>query len=288
MKNEIKKTLNYYQIFDYFLKEKNLFDFLHTNKLIKKEDIIHELKKNFKIVSGYILRQKSITKEDREKLHEQNKKEKISFFKFKLAKNVAGILKFIPSIKLIAVSGALAMKNAGESDDIDLFIVTAAHTIWVTRFFCVFLLTIIGKRRFYNAKNVKNKFCLNFFVDENHLEMKKKNLYTAHEIAQMKVLHNKDGCYEKLIQKNQWGSAYLANFFLKKRNKEKSNDSGIFAKVFIEFFKLLEPIFQVIQYAYMKPKITSEIIENGILMFHPRDYSKEILKKYKNLVLNSL
>ena len=53
--------------------------------------------------------------------------------KLKLARRVGEWLKVIPTIQMVALTGALAMSNSAVTDDIDLMIVTSPHTLWLTR-----------------------------------------------------------------------------------------------------------------------------------------------------------
>ena len=55
-----------------------------------------------------------------------------------------------------------------------------------------------------------NTICLNLWLDESALEIPvdQRNLYTAHELAQMKPRVNKDGTYEKMMWANRWGKIF--------------------------------------------------------------------------------
>jgi hypothetical protein len=138
---------------------------------------------------------------------------------------------------------------------------------------------------------VQDKICLNFFVDENHLEMKKKTLYVAHEITQMKVLYDRGGVYHQILEKNFWVKIFLANWW--EAHGVFVNQESLFTeietnelrkKLLSVFFRMVEPIFRFFQLQYMKRKITREILKPGLLMFHPRDYGREIMIKYRSLM----
>jgi len=124
------------------------------------------------------------------------------------------VLRLIPFIKMVAVTGNLAMRNANQEDDIDFLIITQRKRLWLSRFLAVVLLELLGKRRRPEEKEVKDKICLNMFLDEDHLEMseKQQNLFSAHEILQLKSLYEKDKFYDKFLDQNRWVKKFLANW----------------------------------------------------------------------------
>jgi hypothetical protein len=200
--------------------------------------------------------------------------------KFLLARKAAKLLQFIPTVKLIGISGTLASKNTDLNDDIDLMIVTKSNLLWSTRLFCNLTLDIFGMRRHPNDTIVKDKICMNMFLDENHLGLGKneQNLYTAYEIIQLKPIINRDNLYERFLNENNWIKNILPNFkFNENRywlDKNKNNSPLIMIKI--------EDIFKRIQLWYMKTKHRNEKYEEGVLRFHSRDTGIKILKKYEN------
>jgi len=134
--------------------------------------------------------------------------------KLKIARRVSSWLKLIPWIKMVAVTGALAMKNATRNDDIDFLVVTRRQRLWLTRLLTVLLVEIVADRRRPANKNYQDKICLNMFLDEDHLALppSERDLFSAHEVSQMKILWDKEEVYQKLIQKNQWLKDFLPNW----------------------------------------------------------------------------
>ncbi len=90
--------------------------------------------------------------------------------KLQIAHKAANLLKIIPTIQLIAVSGSLAAGKPQKNSDIDLFIVCCPDSVWLSRFFSVLVLRLFHlHRKRVNRNNllVKNSICLNMFLDTN-------------------------------------------------------------------------------------------------------------------------
>lgn len=109
---------------------------------------------------------------------------------------------------MIALSGARAMNNASLADDIDLMIITAENRLWLTRLLVSFLLFPWLRR----GQKISRRLCLNLWLDESALVIKTQNLYTAHEICQLKPLYNRDQTYQKFISANLWYKQFLPNW----------------------------------------------------------------------------
>ncbi len=203
---------------------------------------------------------------------ERNFREKISEEKIKIAQKASGLLKKIPTIKGIFITGALAMKNADKNSDIDLMIITRKNLLWLTRPFVYLVLGIMnyGVRR-PNDINQKDKFCLNIWLDELALSWGKcdRNIYSAHEIAQVIPIVNKENIHQRFLQKNRWILDYWPNSVRIEDTKDKIKGN-------VKINNLLERISFWIQYRYMKRKITREKIDLHKAIFHPKDWGKEI------------
>ena len=252
----------------------------------------------------------------------RRQRQHFSQLKFKKARKIAKILSFIPSVKLIAVTGALAMNNSDKNDDIDLMIVTKTNRLWPTRLLTILILELLKSRRrptrprwFGTSKSVgselldvpefrtlvfsdssepsiskMDKICLNLFLDESALAIPKsrQNLYTAHEVCQIKPLYSKNKTYEKFLSLNSWVKAYLPNAIPKGQSLTGDPANGRVGTAKPEGLSLMKKFLNLLnllafhfQHAYMKPKITREKISLHSAFFHPRPTGKIVLKKYK-------
>jgi hypothetical protein len=207
MKKALLQTLAYADIFDYPLKEKEIEKFL-IGQMVTKSQTWFQLPQVVQKNGFFFLK-------GREKIVSlRRKRQKWSQKKIKKAQRVGHWLRIIPTIKMVAVTGALAMANAEKEDDIDLLIITTKKRLWLTRFLTVFLVELVAKRRHPLDREVKDKICLNMFLDEEHLTVppQERDLFTAHEICQLKPLWQRKNTYSKLIQKNLWVKNYLPNW----------------------------------------------------------------------------
>ena len=278
VKNNENVSLIYHNIFDYPLTFAELIkwavgsgakDLINT---LSKKDILIKKNGDFYFLQG------------RDGLiYKRLLREKISDKKLAVAKKAAFYLSKIPTIKMVAVTGALAMRNAGEDADIDLMIVTQKNTLWTTRLFTLLLLDILGlPRRKYGEKNQKDKLCLNIWLDEKDIYWRKRNIFIAHEICQIIPLINKDKNYQKFIYKNRWISDFWPNSVKLLGEKDiKILERSRKYKFISECFNLLvlltlEPLSFWLQYQFMKRKITKEKVSRTRALFHPYDWSKAI------------
>ncbi|OGK12689.1 hypothetical protein A3C98_05355 [Candidatus Roizmanbacteria bacterium RIFCSPHIGHO2_02_FULL_37_15] len=185
-------------------------------------------------------------KKTNEAMNQWNNRQKISInklnsWRFKL---YTKLLSLFPQIKLVGLSGSVAMLNAGEDHDIDLFIITGKDRLWTGRFIALFLAQLLSIRRkrdsatqflshesltryqtvpgplesekiafasspnqlTINNQQFRDTVCLNLFFDANNLKVPKlkQTDYVAHEVLQMKPLRQKNGIYLRFIDANKW------------------------------------------------------------------------------------
>jgi D-beta-D-heptose 7-phosphate kinase/D-beta-D-heptose 1-phosphate adenosyltransferase len=208
-------------------------------------------------------------------------REKYSIKKLKIAKKAAKLLSKISTVKFIGITGALAMNNAGKNSDIDLMMVTKKDTLWLTRLISYVFIWVFGfKTRKPENKDQKNALCLNMWMDESDLiwDKKDRNIYTAHEIAQIVPIVNKDKIYEKFLCQNRWILNYWPNA-VKINNPFQGENCKLKIVNSDLRFNILEKIAYIFQYRYMKAKMTREVVTPTRAIFHPNDWGKMVLKK---------
>ncbi|MCJ7804824.1 hypothetical protein MUP35_03790 [Patescibacteria group bacterium] len=206
----ILRTLAYADVFTYPLTLKELHRFLISQKTNSQslKKVLKTLKKISSNGDYFFLKNKE------KNIYLRRKRKKLSQGKWLLARKVASWLRLIPWIKMVAVTGNLAMDNAEQDDDVDLLIITAKKRLWLTRLLTNFLVEIVANRRRPGDQKVKDKICLNMFLDEKHLKLpvKEQNLFTAHEVCQLKPIWVKNQLYQRLVQENLWCQNFLPNW----------------------------------------------------------------------------
>lgn len=292
----ILRTLVYADIFDYPLTSNEIYWFLITEKKQDarrktQKEVKKELDKNTYLLSRISYHDRYYFLKGRGKIVAWRKKrERWSRKKLQIARRVARWLRLIPWIKMVAVTGALAMENASQEDDIDLLIVTAENRLWLTRLLAVSLVELTARRRRPGDKDIKDKICLNMFLDEARLNIPKKeqDLFTAHEVCQLKPLWERGGVYRRFLKANRWAREHLVNATKWKIESEKWRKKKIISCQLTRYAEFLrnaiisfaEHLARQTQLWYMRSRRTTEIVESGRVRFHPEDCRGWIMLKY--------
>jgi hypothetical protein len=110
----------------------------------------------------------------------------------------------LPFVRLVGVTGALAMNNARPDDDIDLFILVQPGRLWLCRLLVLGVVKLAARRGYV--------LCPNFLLSTDHLWLSERNLFTAHEVVQMVPLE-RNPWYGAFIEANGWVADFLPNAF---------------------------------------------------------------------------
>lgn len=261
----VKKTIAYGEYFRFPLTPVEVHKWLIYSKPI-----------SYSSIKKYLPNQTEKARKYRESL-KQN-----TTIKEKLADKFVSIARHIPFIQLIAITGSVAANNSKDNDDLDLMIITKANTLWIVRPLLLIILTVGFKRRLPGSDpdKTKNYFCPNLWLDDTALAIpqKRRNLYTAHEVLQIKPLFDVNQTYQRFIKSNKWTSTYLANAYKAIQSSVSAN-----TKTTPSFFWIpLNLTLFFVQYLYMIPKITTESISLHSAYFHKNDISKQLEKHIKN------
>ncbi|MBI2641426.1 nucleotidyltransferase domain-containing protein [Candidatus Roizmanbacteria bacterium] len=218
------------------------------------------------------------------------KRRKISQKKIKKVLSYIRILSLFPQIKLVGLSGSVAMLNADADHDIDLFIITAKNRLFTGRFLALLLAQIMGTRRkrdfsrsTFHVLRSTDKVCLNLFLDESNLALpnNKKTEYGAHEVLQMKPLVQKDESYLKFIDTNRWVFDIFPNAQELYRSVKRKDENRVKKDSIVDILLRLigdsiESMLKKLQLHFIKKHMTNEIVTNTQLWFHPDDYAEKI------------
>lgn len=126
----------------------------------------------------------------------------------KIADKIGNLLIKFPYVRGIAISGSLSKNFADEYSDIDLFIITAKNRLWIAR-------TLMhGLKKLSYLANRQDYFCMNYYIDEDALQITERNVYTAIEVVTLMPLQG-DSAFERFYAANQWTQKYLPNKLLR-------------------------------------------------------------------------
>lgn len=196
----ILSTLAYFDIFDYPLKKEEIHTFLgqetsanelasalgfmtHAGSLKNKSDFF-SLRDDFSLVER---RLKGNERADRQ---------------LPFAKRAGSFLSGFPYVRAIGISGSLSKNFADEKSDIDFFIITAKNRVWLARTFMHIF------RKFALLAGKHNWFCMNYYIDEEALEIKEKNIFTAMELVTVLPVKGKN-YFEAFFKANEWVKEYF-------------------------------------------------------------------------------
>jgi hypothetical protein len=122
--------------------------------------------------------------------------------KWRAALRYSAWIRCLPFVRMVAVTGTLAVQSAEAGDDIDLFLITTPGRVWLAR-----ALTILIVRC---ARLFGETLCPNYLIASDVLAMAERNLYSARELAQMQPLYGA-AWYAELCEQNRWVLEYLPN-----------------------------------------------------------------------------
>ena len=227
LRDEVLKTLLYYDIWSYPLTADELYTFLPVNsitldqfKASLAEEIdgktLHE-QDGFYFVEG----RTSAIIEDRQR---RSRHAKRLWF---MARFSMHVIKRFPFVRAVFVSGDLSKNATHAGSDVDFFILTEPGRLWITR-----SLLILFKKVF--LLNRKKYFCLNSFATTDNLELSEQNIFLATEIATLKPLYNR-ALFDQYLEANSWNKRYFPNFDIAHLSLPTTNDRSSIVQKMLEF-----------------------------------------------------
>lgn len=130
------------------------------------------------------------------------RRQQYSAQKWQSARRYTSLIRCLPFIRMVAVTGTLAAQSTEADDDIDLFLITTPGRVWLAR-----ALTILIVRL---AARFEVTLCPNYLIGADALELPERNLYAARELVQMQPLYGA-AWYHQFRTSNRWTLAYLPN-----------------------------------------------------------------------------
>ena len=280
------RTLLYYDVFSYPLSEQEI---LGNSILIPAER--HRLKEilDFLTDQGIIFRIDGYysLSDDPEKVSARLRGNKKAVKWMKKARKFSRLISSFPFVRGVSVSGSLSKGILGEDPDIDYFIITAPDRLWLAR-----TLLIAFKKIF--LLNSYRYFCVNYFIDANHLEIEEKNLFTATEIVTMIPMYG-NGIKEEFFTSNRWIDDYYPNY-TKRANEIVGDVRSGYLKRFLELLldnrvgDWLDTRFMEVTVRHWRKKFRHRYSEEEFLLIfksdkriskhHPSNFQRRVLQEF--------
>ena len=193
-------------------------------------------------------------------------------------------IKWIPWIKMIWIWNSISMNCATKESDIDLFIVTLPHRIWLVRILITLIFQVLWVRK--TASKHAGKFCLSFFATTDGLDFSsfalKDDIYLYFWLVHFKPLLDYNNTYKLFLEKNKSWADLKNSILLIQQNKK-----------YIKYKKntwTIEPKFLTIVNNLLKGMLITKtmksyeklwkpywiIINNDMLKFHNNDIREKI------------
>lgn len=123
--------------------------------------------------------------------------------KMNIAHRKAQLIGRFPFVHAVMISGSMSKGVMHQDGDIDFFIVTKPNRLWIARTLLVFYKKVF-------LLNSRKYFCVNYFVDEEHLRISEQNLFTATEIVTILPMVNSE-VYQRFMEVNAWTNKHYPN-----------------------------------------------------------------------------
>lgn len=125
-----------------------------------------------------------------------------------IARRMARLIGAFPFVRSVYVSGSLSKHSMRPDSDIDFFLITAPGRLWLSRT----LLVLFKKILLFNSHKY---FCVNYFIDTEHLTIEERNLFTATEMVTLLPMYD-TGLHATFVESNQWAWERFPNFTARK------------------------------------------------------------------------
>jgi hypothetical protein len=224
----IVKTLLYFDVFAYPLKEEEVFE----NSSVKQP--FSEFKEDLRFLTeqglmhcknGFYYSPNASPEIIKRRIDGNMLAETMLPKAFQFSRKIASF----PFITGVSISGSLSKNYYDAKSDMDYFIVTKDNRLWLARTLYILyykLLVPQHKKRYY---------CLNYFVAESHVQIPDHNLFVATELIHLIPTVNFE-MYKKVMDHNRWAKEYF-------QNKKEVHYKGTTDAPHPFFKKLMELIF---------------------------------------------
>ncbi|HLP20483.1 MAG TPA: hypothetical protein VK174_09285 [Chitinophagales bacterium] len=120
------------------------------------------------------------------------------------ANRYSKLISQFPFVRGVLITGSLSKGCMEKNGDIDYLVITQPGRLWI----CRSLLTFFKKTVLFNSRKY---FCVNYYLDEDSLQVPDKNIFTATEVTSAKPAYNSQTC-ERFFKENNWTTEFYPNY----------------------------------------------------------------------------
>jgi hypothetical protein len=287
LQKSILRTLAYYDVFRFPLKEHELLTFGSFGG--HKEDLLREL--SVLLMKGIVREQRGyyfLTDTSPSHIESREVNEIRAGAAHKKVKRFSQIIARFPFIEAVCISGSYSKGVLDRYGDVDYFLIARPGRLWIAR-----TLLVLFKKVF--LLNSRRYFCINYLIDSDSLEIPDKNIFTATEILTLIPMSGGE-VYTSFLRHNTWAKSYLPNRIIHTANEiPTKTPKGIFSK-FIQFMlkgkigdRLDEFCFGITYNRWKKkfPLLKEEEFalnlrsRKNVSKHHPRGFQFRVLSTYR-------
>jgi hypothetical protein len=228
LKNSILKVVAYFDLFNYPVNHEEIRNLM--DRIVERDELSDALNQLVHAECLYQFGEFYTLRNDPSSVKlrlEGNERAKPLIFK---ANRISRFIAKFPFVRGVGVSGSLSKNFASQNADIDWFIITKANRLWISRT----LLHLYKKLSYLTGS--QHWFCMNYFIDEEALQIQEKNIFTAIELITLKPFFGTPSM-ARLFAANQWAQLFISSF------KNKFIDSRMEEQAPRGLKKILESLF---------------------------------------------
>jgi hypothetical protein len=286
----IIKLLLYYDVFDHALtKEEIILNCNLNGKSADKTGILEEM-----TAKGLIYRLDGFysVRNDPSLIEKRNNGNKMAAGSLPKAIKMAKFISAFPFIRSVSLSGSLSKNYMDTKTDIDYFIIADPNRLWLAR-----TILIMYKRIF--LLNSHKYFCLNYFIDFEHLEIEQKNIFTATELFTLIPVTGKN-YINRFIEANSWVKRYFQRYPYRDFSSIEP-DTGSLVKKTLEwilnhfFGNVLDILAMKLTIKFWKRKYINDArnlfnksftLKRYVAKYHPQNFQDVVMNLYEQKVRN--
>lgn len=200
-------ALTYFEIFEYPLTFEEIIRFSGLNTISNEqvEEAISTLILEGKVWQyGHFFQTQPQPDWVRQRLEKNTRADQMQAKALRMGRFIS----HFPYIRAVLISGSMSKHCMSSDSDIDFFLITTPGRLWLART----ILVVFKKIFLFNSHKY---FCVNYFVDTEHLEIESQNLFTAMECVTLLPVSG-SGWYQRFMAANDWArAAYFPNAALR-------------------------------------------------------------------------